>query len=165
MTDKINESTADREIIIIRDFDAPRELVWEAMTDPRQVIHWWGPDGFSTTIEEMDVRPGGVWKHVMHGPDGTNYPNKSVFKEVVKPEHLVYTHGGGRENGPGIHFLSTWTFDALDAGKTRVTIHMIFPSPEKRDFVVREFGAIEGGKQTLAKLGEYLRTITSKTQS
>lgn len=61
------EDTADREIVISRVVSAPRELVWEAWTDPKQVAQWWGPRGFSTTIEEMDVRPGGVWKHVMHG--------------------------------------------------------------------------------------------------
>jgi uncharacterized protein YndB with AHSA1/START domain len=147
---------ADREIFITREFNAPRELVWEAMTDPQHVIHWWGPHGFSTTIEEMDVRPGGVWKHVMHGPDGVNYPNKSVFKEIVRPERIVYSHGGKRENGPGVSFVSTWTFEALAVDKTKVTIRMVFPSSSDRDFVVKEFGAIEGGKQTLERLGEYL---------
>ena len=62
------EKTDDREIVITRVVEAPRELVWEAMTDPRQVVHWWGPQGFTTTIERMEVRPGGVWRHVMHGP-------------------------------------------------------------------------------------------------
>ncbi|MGD1087457.1 MAG: SRPBCC family protein [Verrucomicrobiota bacterium] len=146
----------DREIVITRVFDAPRELVWQAMTDSQHVIHWWGPRGFTTTIEEMDVRPGGVWKHVMHGPDGANYPNKSVFKEVVKPERIVFSHGGEREGGPGAHFEATWTFDVVDTGKTRVTIRMVFPSAADRDFVVREFGAIEGGKQTLERLAEHL---------
>jgi len=152
---------AGREIVIARVVDAPRELVWQAMTSPEHVVHWWGPRGFTTTIEEMDVRPGGVWKHVMHGPDGANYPNKSVFTEVVKPERIVYSHGGEREGGPGAHFEATWTFDALDAGKTRVTIRMVFPSAADRDFVVREFGAIEGGKQTLERLAEHLPKIKS----
>jgi uncharacterized protein YndB with AHSA1/START domain len=94
-----SENTSDREIVITREFNAPRELVWEAMTNPKHVVNWWGPRGFSTTIEEMDVRPGGVWKHVMRGLDGINYPNKSIFKEIVKPERIVYQHGGKRENG------------------------------------------------------------------
>ncbi len=147
---------AGREIFIAREFAAPRELVWEAMTNPRHVVNWWGPRGFSTTIEEMDFRVGGVWIHVMHGPDGSNYPNQSRFKEIVKPERIVYQHGGKRENGPGVSFESTWTFEALAADKTRVTIRMVFPSAAERDFVVKEFGAIEGGKQTLERLGEYL---------
>ncbi|HEX4084906.1 MAG TPA: SRPBCC family protein, partial [Chthoniobacteraceae bacterium] len=90
---------APNEIIISRVFDAPRETVWEAITDPEQVVQWWGPHGFSTTIQEMDLRPGGVWNHVMHGPDGANYPNRSVFTEVVKPERLSYSHGGHKEGG------------------------------------------------------------------
>jgi uncharacterized protein YndB with AHSA1/START domain len=150
------EISTDREILITRTFDAPRELVWEAMTNPKHVVNWWGPRGFSTTIEEMDFRVGGVWKHVMRGPDGAKYPNKSIFKEIVKPERIVYQHGGKRENGPGVSFVSTWTFDSIQTNKTKVTIRMIFPSVTERDFVVKEFGAIEGGKQTLERLGEYL---------
>ncbi len=126
------------------------------MTNPKHVVNWWGPRGFSTTIEEMDFRVGGVWKHVMRGPDGVNYPNKSIFKEIVKPERIVYQHGGKRENGPGVSFVSTWTFEALAVDKTRVAIRMVFPAAAERDFVVKEFGAIEGGKQTLERLGEYL---------
>jgi uncharacterized protein YndB with AHSA1/START domain len=150
------ENSADREIVITREFEAPRERVWEAMTNPKHVVNWWGPRGFSTTIEEMDFRVGGVWQHIMRGPDGVKYPNKSVFQEIVKPERIVYSHGGQRENGPGVSFESTWTFEALTAAKTRVTIRMVFPSAANRDFVVKEFGAIEGGKQTLERLGEYL---------
>ncbi len=150
------ENTSDREIVISREFNAPRELVWEAMTNPKHVVNWWGPRGFLTTIEEMDFRVGGVWQHVMRGPDGVKYPNQSVFKEIVKPERIVFQHGGKRENGPGVSFVSTWTFEALAADKTRVAIHMVFPSAAERERVVKEFGAIEGGKQTLERLGEYL---------
>jgi uncharacterized protein YndB with AHSA1/START domain len=147
---------ADREIVISREFNAPRELVWEAMTNPKHVVNWWGPRGFSTTIETMDFRVGGVWKHVMRGPDGAKYPNKSIFKEIVAPEKIVFSHGGGREEGPGASFTATWTFEALAEGKTRVTACMVFSSAAERDFVVKEFGAIEGGKQTLERLGEHL---------
>ena len=146
---------ADREIYITRDFDAPRELLWEAMTNPKRVVNWWGPVGFTTTIEEMDFRVGGVWKHVMRGPDGAEYPNKSVFKEIVKPEKIVYSHGGHKKGGPAISFVSTWTFDELGKNKSRVSIRMVFADTDKRDFVVKEFGAIEGGKQTLGRLAEY----------
>jgi uncharacterized protein YndB with AHSA1/START domain len=148
-------NTADREINITRVLDAPRGLVWEAWTDPKHVAQWWGPNGFTTTIEKMDVRPDGVWKHVMHGPDGTDYPNISVFKEVVKPERIVYSHGGGKKGGPAAQFQATWTFEAL-GDKTKVTIHMLFPSAADRDKVVKEYGAIEGGNQTLARLAVFL---------
>jgi uncharacterized protein YndB with AHSA1/START domain len=147
---------SDREIIITRIFDAPRELAWKAITDPQHVVKWWGPRGFTTTIEEMDVRVGGVWKHVMHGPDGTNYPNESVFKEVVKPERLVYGHAGRKEGGPSVNFVCNWTFDDLGAGKTRVTLRQVYATAADRDRIVREFGAIEGGRQTLERLSEHL---------
>ncbi|MGC2048603.1 MAG: SRPBCC family protein [Gallionella sp.] len=148
-------NTADREIVIERIFDAPRELVRKAWTEPEHVARWWGPDGFSTTIEKMDFSVGGVWKHVMHGPDGKDYPNSSVFREIVKPERIVFSLGGGREGGPGAHFLSTWTFEAL-GDKTQVTMPLLFDTTEERDFVIREFGAYEGGMQTFARLADYL---------
>jgi uncharacterized protein YndB with AHSA1/START domain len=119
-------------------------------------MHWWGPNGFTNTIETMDVRPGGVWKHVMHGPDGTDYPNKSVFVEVVKPERIVYSHAGGKEGGPGAHFEATWTFEALEKNKTRATGRMVFASAAERDHVAREFKAVEGGHQHLGRLAAYL---------
>jgi uncharacterized protein YndB with AHSA1/START domain len=151
----------DRLIEISREYDAPRELVWDAWTDPKQVVKWWGPDGFSTTIEEMDVRPGGVWKHTFRGPDGAKYPNKSVFTEVVKPEKIVYQHAGAREGGPGVHFTSTWTFESLGPKKMRLTIRMVFDKPEDKETVVREYGAVEGGKQTLARLDDHLSTTAT----
>lgn len=156
-----NHDTVDRQIIISRAFDAPRELVWEAMTNPKHVVNWWGPRGFSTTIETMDVRPGGIWKHVMHGPDGSNYPNENHFKEITRPERIVFSLSGKREGGPGTSFVSTWTFEALGHGKTQVTIRMVFPSTADRDFVVKEFNALEGGNQTLDRLGEFLPALAA----
>jgi uncharacterized protein YndB with AHSA1/START domain len=155
MLTKQAESTADRDIILSRLFDAPRELVWEVWTDPRHVVNWWGPNGFSTTIHEMDVRPGGVWHHTMHGPDGKDYPNKSIFKEVIKLERIVFSHGGGEKGGPGANFEATWTFDA-QGDKTKVTARMVFPTRADRDQVVKHYNAIEGGKQTLGRLADYL---------
>lgn len=148
-------SSADNEIVISRLFDAPRELVWEVWTNPEHVAKWWGPNGFSTTIHEMDVRPGGVWHLMMHGPDGRDYPNKSIFKEVIKFERIVFSHGGGTKGGPGANFEATWTFDP-QGDKTRVTIRMVFPTKVERDRVVKHYDAIEGGKQTLGRLAEYL---------
>jgi uncharacterized protein YndB with AHSA1/START domain len=152
----MTSSDADREIVITRVFDAPRELAWQAMTDPRHVVQWWGPNGFSTTIQAMDVRPGGIWTLVMHGPDGTDYPNHSVFTEVVYPERLVYTHGGARAGGPEASFIATWTFETVAPNKTRVTMRSVFPTAAARDTIEREYGASEGGRQTLARLAEHL---------
>jgi uncharacterized protein YndB with AHSA1/START domain len=146
----------DREIYVSREFTAPRELVWKAMTNPKHVVNWWGPRGFTTTIEQMDFRVGGVWKQVMHGPDGVNFPGKSIFKEIVKPEKIVYSHAGGKQDGPGASFISTWTFEATGRNKTKVNIRHVFGSVERRDFVVKQYNAVEGAKQTLERFGEYL---------
>ncbi|HEU0053538.1 MAG TPA: SRPBCC domain-containing protein, partial [Longimicrobium sp.] len=89
--------TADREVVQSRVFDAPRELVFDAWTDPAAVAEWFGPDGFTITTYEMDVRPGGVWRFTMHGPDGTDFPNRVDYHEVVRPERLVYDQGQGGE--------------------------------------------------------------------
>lgn len=147
-----------REIVITRVFDAPRELVFEMWTNPKHLVHWWGPRGFTTTIQEMDVRPGGLWRKIMHGPDGANYPNHSVFLEVVKPERLVFTHGGRREGSPSVEFEQTVTFED-QGGKTRLTMRLLFPSAAECDRVVKEFNAIEGGNQTLDRLGERLAAM------
>ena len=146
-------ATSDREIVLTRVFDAPRELVFEAWTDPAQVVHWWGPFGFTTTIQEMDVRPGGIWRFVMHGPDGTDYPNRVEFLEVVEPERLVYSHGPEGES-PIKEFHVTVTFEDED-GKTQLTMKLVAESAAERDRMV-EFGAVEGGWQTLERLGEHL---------
>lgn len=158
------EPTADREILMSRVFHAPRALVWEAWINPEHVAHWWGPRGFSTVTKRHEFRVGGVWEHTMIGPDGARYPNKSIFREIVPQERIVYSHGGGREDGetPGANFVATWTFEALEPNKTRVTGRLLFPSVATRDHVVREFGAIEGGKQTLERLGEHLARQQSR---
>ncbi|MBI5094947.1 MAG: SRPBCC family protein [Candidatus Hydrogenedentes bacterium] len=152
-------STADREIVLTRVLDAPRELVWKAWTDPNHVAQWWGPNGFTNTIHEMDVRPGGVWRFIMHGPDGVDYPNRIVFIEVARPERLVYSHGGDVPDGP-VDFHVTVTFDDI-VGKTNVTMRSIFPTAAARALVVEKYGAIEGGKQHLARLEEYLAEMTA----
>ena len=150
-------STADREIVTTRVLDAPRELVFEAWTDPKHVVHWWGPNGFTNTIHEMSVKPGGVWRFIMHGPDGTDYPNKIVFLEVVKPERLVYDHGWDGE-GNEADFHVTVTFAELGK-KTKLTMRALFDTAAQRDKTVEEFGAIDGAKQTLERLAEYLPTM------
>ncbi|HYC72899.1 MAG TPA: SRPBCC family protein [Opitutaceae bacterium] len=156
------ENASDREIVISRVLHAPRELVWQAWTDPKHVANWWGPRGFTTTIKQMDFRVGGVWQHVMRGPDGRSYPNKSIFREIVPLERITFSHGGGREEGPGATFTATWTFEDVGGGRTRLTGRMVFPSKDARDFVIREFGAVEGGKQTLERAAEYVAGLRSR---
>jgi uncharacterized protein YndB with AHSA1/START domain len=149
--------TAQRELVITRVFDAPRELVFKLWTDPKHVAQWWGPKGFTLTVHEMDVRPGGVWRFIMHGPDGVDYKNRIIFSEVVKPERLVYSHSGDEEDDSG-EFQGTVTFDDL-GGKTRLTLRMLFATAAERDKNVVEFGAIEGGNQTLDRFQDFLATM------
>lgn len=147
----------DREIVITRLLDARRELAFSAWTDPEKVVKWWGPNGFSITIERMDVRPGGVWKYVMHGPDGVDYPNKTVYEEIVPPERLVYSHSGGDpvRGERAVQFRSSVTF-VQEGGQTRITLHMAFKTPDDRNYVIEKFGAVEGGIQHVARLNEFL---------
>jgi len=152
------ELTADpRDIVISRLVNAPRELVFKVWTEPHHVAQWWGPNGFTNTIHSMNVRPGGVWRFMMHGPDGTDYPNRIDFIEVVPPERLVYKHGSDTDDADDPHaFGVVVTFEQPLPGKTLVTMRSRFATPEARDYVVREFGAIEGGNQTLGRLEKYL---------
>lgn len=144
-----------RSIEVSRRFAATRELVWEAFTRPEHIPHWWGPNGFNTTIHEMDVRPGGTWRFMMHGPDGTDYPNRVIYREVVRPERLMYDQD---DDGAGRHsFRATVTF-VEDGDGTLVTLRLVAPTVEHRDWMV-QFGAVEGGTQTLARLADYLTTM------
>jgi uncharacterized protein YndB with AHSA1/START domain len=140
---------AANEISISRLINAPRELVFEVWTDPDHIKNWWGPDGFTNTIHKMEVKPGGSWEFIMHGPDGTNYKNKSIFKEVVKPERLVYEHDSTPK------FAATITFEA-QGNKTLLHWKMTFESAEALQNVVKTFKADEGLKQNVAKLEEYV---------
>lgn len=152
MNARITDTTiSDREISLTRVFDAPRELVFAAFLDPQHISNWWGPDGFRTTTHEMDVRPGGVWRYTMHGPDGSDYANLVKYTEVVHPERIAYDHGGDPAEAD---FHATISFEDL-AGKTRVTLHSLFASAEQRQAAAK-FGAIEGGQQTLARLADQL---------
>lgn len=145
--------TADREIATIRIFNAPRTLVWEVWTDPKHLENWWGPNGFTTTTKEFDLRAGGTWLFIMHGPDGTDYRNDISFTTVTEPERLEWNHG------PSPTFHVTVNFDEEGKKKTKLSMQMLFPTKAERDLTVEKFGAIEGQKETLARLEEYLTTL------
>src|ERR1700712_3934663 len=87
-------NNSDRELRLTRVLDAPIALVWEVWTKPEHIAQWWGPNGFTSTIDKMDVEPNGEWELVMHGPDGTDYKNKSIFKEIVPFKKIVFEHIG-----------------------------------------------------------------------
>ncbi len=148
-------STADREIAITRILEAPRELVYEVWTNPEHVAQWWGPNGFTNTVHHMEVKVGGEWKLTMHGPDGTDYPNLIIFKEIIAPEKLVYIHGTGDEPEED-RFFVTVNFNDLGNNKTELKMRMVFKTKAMRDEVVEKYGALEGAHQNANRMEQYL---------
>jgi uncharacterized protein YndB with AHSA1/START domain len=125
MTNKPATEQAACEIVSTRVFNAPRERLFKAFSDPDDLSHWWGPKGFTNTFHEFDLRPGGAWRFTMHAPDGADYQNECVFIEVVKPERVVFEH---RE--PIHRFQMTITF-AEQHDKATITWRMRFESAEE----------------------------------
>jgi uncharacterized protein YndB with AHSA1/START domain len=144
-----------RSISGTRVFDAPRELVFDLFTNAEHISNWWGPRGFTTTTSKMDLRPGGEWIFVMHGPDGTDYDNHVHYRQVVRPSLLTYRH-------EPVGFDVTVTFEERD-GKTAVTLRSVFESAEIKQQVAEEYGAIEGLHQTLERLGEQVANANAFT--
>ena len=150
-------TVTDREVILTRVLKAPRELVFDAWTDPKQVILWWGPNGFTTTTKNMDARTGGEWRFIMHGPDGTDFQNYIKFIEVVRPSKLHYKHATEKEDEPG-QFVVTVTFES-QGKNTLLTMKSVFKSPEDLAFVVREYKADIGAREHADRLEAYMATI------
>ncbi|MBS0296104.1 MAG: SRPBCC family protein [Proteobacteria bacterium] len=152
-------STADREIVISRLIDAPRELVFEAFSDVRHLSRWWGPDGFTTTTRAFEFRVGGDWDFVMHGPDGTDYQEWITWTTIKPPERIAMLHGERRDDPNAFH--SVISFRA-EGDATWVEMRAVFPTKEMRDHVVEKYHAIEAGNQTLANLAAYVTEMVSK---
>jgi uncharacterized protein YndB with AHSA1/START domain len=144
-------TTAERELVITRIFEAPRELVWAAWTDRERVMHWLGPKDFTTLEFEMDPRPGGAWHSRMRSPEGVVHSNRGVVREVVEPERLVFTFAWDDEDGkPGREMLITIALAERD-GKTEMTFSQsVFESAEDRD------GHRGGWSESFDKLADYL---------
>ncbi len=142
-------------LITVAEIEAPREAVWKAWEDPEKIAKWWGPEGFTSTVEELDIRDGGTFRVIMHGPDGTDYPNTYVFDEVHYPSQLVYTNQGSEQFGLK-PFQSVVDFE--DEGqKTKVTLKMRFASQEEKNKHLNQFHADEGSRQLLERLGNQAR--------
>jgi uncharacterized protein YndB with AHSA1/START domain len=157
----IDLETDPRSIIGTRVFDAPRDLVFSAWTDPRHLAQWWGPNGFTTTTHSFEFRADGVWRFVMHGPDGRDYQNRITFDEIIPPERIVYRHSGGDDVEP-VQFTQTVTFEDLGNSQTRMTWRGKFPSAEERARVIREYGADTGLLQTMARLADYAASLAAE---
>lgn len=147
-----------RELIITRVFDAPRDLVFKAWTDPRHVAQWWGPKGFTNPVCELDVRPGGAIRIDMRGPDGVVYPMKGVFHQIVEPERLVLTTSAFEDEAgnPRLEVLNTVTF-AEHEGKTKLTLHAVVVKSTPEVAAALD-GMEEGWSQSLDRLGDYVAT-------
>lgn len=144
------EYPSDTEMKFIRVLQAPRALVWQAWADISQVAKWWGPEGFTITTLERDFKAGGIWRLTMHGPDGTDYPNRIAYLEVSEPSRLVYDHGSDEE--PQMFHVVT---EFIDLGaSTRIESTMKFPSKDARDATGKY--AIEGHSSTMNRLEKLL---------
>jgi len=150
---------SERDLVITRIFDAPRELVFQAWTDPKRLAQWWGPKEFTNPVCELDVRPGGAIRIDMTGPDGFLYPIKGIFHEIVEPERLVFTTGSFEDaaGNPQLEVLNTVTFTEHN-GKTKLTLQarVIKSTPE---VAVPLAGMEEGWSQSLERLGEHLTKV------
>jgi uncharacterized protein YndB with AHSA1/START domain len=141
-----------KEIIVTRVFDAPPELVFQTMTDPSLVPQWWGPRCLTTVVDQMDVRPGGLWRFINRELDGYEYAFHGVYHRVAPSEQLVYTVEF--EGMPGHVLLETITFEELE-GQTKITDQSVFQSVEDRDGML--MSGMEGGVlETLDRLAELL---------
>lgn len=147
-TNKMTTQIGDREITVTRVFDAPVDLVFDSWTKEEHLSKWWGPQGFTLTSQTFDMKPGGTWQFIMHGPDGVDFPNTNVFVEVVKPKRIVFKH----DVFP--HFLATAAFEDLD-GKTKLTYTTIFEETAAVFEKVKTYAA-PGAKQTMERLEEHL---------
>ncbi len=154
----------DRELVITRIFNAPRDLVFKVWTEPKHITQWWGPKGFTTTVKEMDFRPGGKWHYVMHGPDGTEYPVKGNFREVVPPEKIITTDEfdeGFEEvvkaDLPSGIMVVTTLFEDLD-NKTRLTLRILHATAEDRR-KHEDMGVVGGWNSSFDCLDEHLAKL------
>ena len=152
---RAQSATADREIVISRVINAPRELVFEAFTEVRHLSRWWGPEGFTTTTRAFEFRVGGEWDFVMHGPDGTDYQEWITWTDLT-PERIKFLHGESRDDPNA--FESVLTFEP-DGEATLIQMRTVFPTRELRDVAVEKYHAIQGGQQTLSNLAAYVTEI------
>ena len=144
-----------QETVITRIFDAPRDLVFKAYADPNLVPQWWGPRKYTTRVDKMDVKPGGMWRYVQRDADGSMHPFHGVYHEVVPSERLVYTFE--YEGMPGHVMLETVSFEAQD-GKTKMVDKSVFQSVEDRDGMINT-GMEQGMAETLDRFEELLENI------
>jgi uncharacterized protein YndB with AHSA1/START domain len=158
-TNNTSETTltlpSNREILIQRTFDAPRRLVFEALTKPEHVAQWYGPRYLKLQVCEIDFRVGGRWRYVLRDPEGNEHGFSGEYREIVPPERVVTTEG--YEAMPGHEYVATLTLDEQD-GKTTLRSHLVYQSPEDRDGHIQS-GMEPGMRETYDRLAELLATL------
>ena len=142
-----------REIVMTRIFDAPRELVFKAYTDPQLIPQWWGPARYTTTVDRMELRAGGQWRFAQRDAAGNEYAFRGEYREIAPPERLVSTFEF--EGLPGHISVETATFEALPGGRTRLTVQAVFGSVEDRDGMLAS-GMEEGAGESWQRLAGLL---------
>ena len=147
---------SDLEILVTREFDAPRDVVYKTMTDPKLIPQWWGPRSDKTTVDKMEVRPGGKWRFVATQPDGTTYAFRGEYREIIPGEKVVQTFEF--EPMAGHISVETATLTDLPGGRTLFTTRSVFTSKEDRDGIV-ESGMESGLRETYERLDEVLASI------
>ncbi len=130
-------------------------LMWEVWTNPNHILNWWGPTGFTTTIHKMEVKEGGEWDLTMHGPEGANYPNRSIFIEIISFKKIVFEHFNP-------HFMTTVVFESK-GDETLIDWSLLFDTAEMHDIVVKAHKADEGQKQNMEKLEKYLISLSGES--
>ena len=148
-----------QDIVLRRVFDAPREVVFRALTDPDLIPSWWGPRRYETIVDRMEVRPGGLWRFLNRDADGNDYAFKGVYHEIAAPERVVQTFEF--EGAPGHVSLDTATLDEVD-GTTTLLAVSVFQSIEDRDAMVQS-GMEEGARETYDRLAEVIAGLIVRT--
>lgn len=149
------EEIVRREIVTTRVFDAPRDLVFEAWSDPEQLKHWWGPHGFTNTFHLFEFKPGGLWRYIMHGPDGSEYQNESRFVEIVEPERIVLDHLSFPQ------FRLTALFEEL-GDRTKLTFRQLFETAAVHTQI--KYRAVPGNEDNLDRLATFLAEKRTKAE-
>jgi uncharacterized protein YndB with AHSA1/START domain len=143
-----------REVAFSRLIAAPVALVWDIWSEVRHLHEWFGPAGFTTTTQEFAFAPGGVWRFTMHGPDGTDYPNRIVFRTIEPKTRIVYANSWDRPDAP-LEFTVVVTF-AAEGGGTRLILHMTFANDAAMQTAVERYGVLRGGTETFERIAGYL---------
>lgn len=153
----LSQWSLDREIVLSRVIDAPRDIVFSAWTDPNHLPNWFGPAGFRIETREIDISVDGLWRFNMIAPDGQLWASRMHFRRIERPTLIEFDHGADRDDDPG-RFRTIVTFDEQSDGKTVITLRQLHPTKAQRDAGIG-FGAVEYGYQTLEKLARHAEAL------